>query len=96
MFEPPARIETSDGMAARLERTTAYSYERPKVPTLHPSWPAFAGHDGGGQRKSILSAAGISRDVVTLDALAPTTIDAEIKRWWQRAFDTRVAGSPKS
>jgi hypothetical protein len=30
-------------------------------------------------------------DLVMPDALAPTTTDAEIRRWWQSAFDTRVA-----
>ena len=30
------------------------------------------------------------------DALAPTTTDAEIRRWWQSAFDTRVAEFLKS
>jgi hypothetical protein len=35
-------------------------------------------------------------DLVTPDALAPTTTDAEIRRWWQSAFDTRVAEFLKS
>ena len=35
-------------------------------------------------------------DLVTPDALAPTTADAEIRRWWQSAVDTRVAEFLKS
>ena len=41
-------------------------------------------------------AAVVDIDLVTPDAKAPTTTDAEIRRWWQSAFDTRVAEFPIS